>query len=90
MLSAISYYFQLFGPSIVGIGSVLFTGLVVLIQCVNSSPGPVESVHALFGQAVPQMDLWFDPLVHNHCLPRGRGVSVPSARPVDPPTRLKI
>ena len=31
MLSAINYYSQLFGPSIVGIGSVLFTGLVVLI-----------------------------------------------------------
>lgn len=90
MLSAINYYSQLFGPSIVGIGSVLFTGLVVLIKGVNGSSGPVKSVHALLGQAVPQIDLWLDPLVRDHGLPRGRGVSVPSSRPVDPPTRLKI
>lgn len=73
-----------------GIGSVLFTGLVVLIQGVDGSPGPVEGVHALLGQTVPQVDLGLDSLVRDHCLPRRRGVTVPSARPVNPPTRLKI
>ena len=73
-----------------GIGSVLFTGLVVLIHGVDGSPGPVEGIHALFGQSVPQVNLGLDSLVRDHRLPRRRGVPVPSARPVDPPTRLKI
>ena len=81
---------SLFCSSVVGISSVLFTGLVVFVQSIDGSPGPVEGVHALLGKSVPQLDLGLDSLMRDHGLPRGGGVSVPSPGTVDPPTRLEI
>ena len=72
------------------IGSVLFTGLVMFVECVDGSPSQIESIKTLLGKTVRYRDPNFGLLEGRHGLSWSRSIAVPPTTSVNPSYRLEI
>ena len=80
----------LFSSPVVSVGSVLFTGLMMFVNCVDGSSRQIESINTLLGQAICYGDPSFRLLECHHILPWSRGVPVPPTTSVNPSDGLEI